>query len=235
MKLIKYLFFALVLVTVALVSALTAMRLAIHGREVRVPNLVGMAPAEAERACTNAGLAIAVEGRFYSTQIPEGKIVSQTPPAGSMVRRGWRMGMGVSLGPQRVSIPDVVGNSERAAEINIRRRGLDIGSVATARIPDQAAEVVVAQDPPGNAGAVSSPRVNLLVNAAAAPEALLMPDFVGKHSDEAIRAARDAGLKLAALNRVTQAGVVPDVVVRQSPAAGQKVTVGAGVAFEVAQ
>jgi beta-lactam-binding protein with PASTA domain len=178
---------------------------------------------------------MAVEGRFYSTQVPEGKIVSQTPPAGSMVRRGWRMGVAVSLGPQRVSIPDVVGNSERAAAINIRRRGLDIGSVATARIPNQAADVVVAQDPPGNAGAVSSPRVNLLVNAPAAPEALLMPDFVGKHSDEAIRAVRDAGLRFAALNRVTQPGVVPDVIVRQFPAAGQKVTVGAGVSFDVAE
>ncbi len=235
MKLIKYLFVALVLVTVALVSALTAMRLAIHGREVRVPNLVGMAPAEAERACTIAGMSMSVESRFYSPQVPDGKIVSQTPPAGSMVRRGWRMGVAISLGPQRVSIPDVVGNSERAAEINIRRRGLDLGSLAIARIPDQAADVVVAQDPPGNAAGVSSPRVNLLVNAPASPEALLMPDFVGKHSDEAIRALRDAGLRLAGLNRVTWPGVVPDIIVRQSPAAGQKINVGAGVVFDVAQ
>jgi beta-lactam-binding protein with PASTA domain len=234
-KLIKYLFFALVLVTVALVSALTAMRLAIHGREVRVPNLVGMAPAEAERACANTGMSMAVEGRFYSPQVPEGKIVSQTPPAGSMVRRGWRMGVAISLGPQRVSIPDVVGNSERAAEMNIRRRGLELGTVAAASIPDQAANVVVAQDPPGNAAGVSSPRVNLLVNAPTMPEALLMPDFVGKHSDEAIHAVRDAGLRLVGLNRMTQPGVVPDIIVRQSPAPGQKVAAGMGVVFDVAE
>src|SRR6516164_9641116 len=38
---------ALVLVAVAMVSALTAMRLAIHGRQVRVPNVVGMNSAQA--------------------------------------------------------------------------------------------------------------------------------------------------------------------------------------------
>ena len=41
---------SLVLLTVALVSALTAMRFAIHGREVTIPKLVGMTPLEAERA-----------------------------------------------------------------------------------------------------------------------------------------------------------------------------------------
>ena len=41
---------ALVLMTVALISALMAMQLAIHGREVTIPKLVGMSPFEAERA-----------------------------------------------------------------------------------------------------------------------------------------------------------------------------------------
>jgi len=46
----RMLLLALVLMTVALISALTAMRLAIHGREVAIPKVVGMSPAEAERA-----------------------------------------------------------------------------------------------------------------------------------------------------------------------------------------
>ena len=47
---------ALVLVTVALISALTAMQFAIHGREVAIPRLVGMTPGEAERAGAALGL-----------------------------------------------------------------------------------------------------------------------------------------------------------------------------------
>ena len=46
---LRFLWMALVLVIVALISALTAMRFAIHGREVSVPDLQGKSPAEARR------------------------------------------------------------------------------------------------------------------------------------------------------------------------------------------
>ena len=42
----------LVLMIVALATALISMRLAIHGREVAVPELRGMAPAESARVKT---------------------------------------------------------------------------------------------------------------------------------------------------------------------------------------
>src|SRR5260370_1025158 len=120
----RMLLLALVLMTVALVSALTAMRLAIHGREVTIPKLVGMSPLEAERAGAASGLLVVVERQFYSADIPEGKIMTQMPPPGTKVRRGWSIRVAQSLGPQRVAIPGVTGGSERVADVDIRRRGL---------------------------------------------------------------------------------------------------------------
>ena len=134
----RMLLLALVLMTVALISALTAMRLAIHGREVTIPKLVGMSPFEAERAGAASGLQVVVERQFYSPDIPEGKIMTQMPPPGTKVRRGWSVRVAQSLGPQRVAIPDVTGGSERVAELNIRRRGLSLGSVAHVNLPDAA-------------------------------------------------------------------------------------------------
>ena len=46
---LRILWMALVLLIVALLSALTTMRLAIHGREVTVPDFKGKTPAEARR------------------------------------------------------------------------------------------------------------------------------------------------------------------------------------------
>src|SRR5437763_4689261 len=155
----------LVLLLVALVSALTAMRLAIHGREVEVPKLVGLTPAEAERTAAAVGLQLMVEREYYSAQIPEGKIMSQLPEAGTRVRRGWQLRVAESLGPQRVAIPDVLGQSGRAADLNIRRRGLDMGSVAYLQMPGVTGDQVLAQSPPPNASGVSLPRISLLVTA----------------------------------------------------------------------
>src|ERR1035441_4330908 len=68
----RMLLLTLVLMTVALISALTAMRLAIHGREVTIPKLVGMSPSEAERVGAASGLLVVIEREFYSADIPDG-------------------------------------------------------------------------------------------------------------------------------------------------------------------
>ncbi len=78
-KLVKYFFLSLVLLLVFLSAALLAMRFAIQGREVRVPRLTGLTPAEAERVANSDGLVLSVESRFYSATVPEGRIVSQAP------------------------------------------------------------------------------------------------------------------------------------------------------------
>ncbi len=234
----RFTLLALVLLTVALVSALTAMRVAIHGREVAVPKLVGLTPSQAERLALQNGLLIDVEDRFYSADVPEGHIMSQLPPAGTKVRRGWRVRLAESLGLQHVVIPDVVGQSSRAAEINLRRRGLEPGTVAFARMPDKPADQVIAQSPPAAAVGIASPKVNLLFAAPPEPAAFVMPNFVGHQLADAARLIQDAGLHLGTVHVSTNGAAPgtppgPTVVVRQSPAPGQKVTPGMTVELDV--
>ena len=97
----RFVVLSLVLVAVALISALTAMRFAIHGQEVQVPSMVGMLPSEAESRIAALGLQIEVERQYYSPQIPEGRIMSQLPLPGTKVRRGWQVRVARSMGPQR--------------------------------------------------------------------------------------------------------------------------------------
>ena len=79
----RFAMLSLVLVAVALVSALTAMRFAIHGQEVQIPALVGMTPTEAERSAIGLGLQIEIERQYYSPQIAAGRIMSQLPLPGT--------------------------------------------------------------------------------------------------------------------------------------------------------
>ena len=148
---LRFAILALTLVLVALGSALTAMRFAIHGQEVEVPALVGLSPVDAGRLVSGLGLQLEVERQYYSPQIAEGRIMSQLPLPGAKVRRGWQVRVAQSLGPQRVAIPDVTKQSERAAEWNIRRRGLDLASAAEMQLPGIPADQVLAQSPPPNA------------------------------------------------------------------------------------
>jgi len=91
--LFRFAMLALVLVVVALVSALTAMRFAIHGQEVEVPAVIGLTPADAERSVAGLGLQIEVERQYYSPTIAEGRIMTQMPllrsPTSRKEREKW--------------------------------------------------------------------------------------------------------------------------------------------------
>ena len=241
---------ALVLMTVALVSALTAMRLAIHGREVTIPKLVGMSPLEAERAGAVSGLLVVVERQFYSADIPEGKVMTQMPLPGTKVRRGWSIRVAQSLGPQRVAIPNVTGGSERVAELNIRRRGLGLGSVAHVSLPDVPLDQVISQSPPANASGVSAPKISLLVGDGPEPAIYVMPNLTGQPLGSAMMALQDAGIRVGKVSVLPApspfepqtAPVAPSAVsepsaasmiVTQTPAPGQKIVAGSAVNFEV--
>jgi eukaryotic-like serine/threonine-protein kinase len=194
--LLRFAMIALVLVAVALVSALTAMRFAIHGQEVKVPAIVGLTPAEAERAVAGFGLQIDVERQYYSPQVPEGRIMTQLPLPGTKVRRGWLVRVAQSMGPQRVAIPDVTKQSERAAEWNILRRGLDVASTAEMQLPGTPADQVLAQSPPPNASQVAAPRISLLVTVAPDLPTYVMPSFVGQALGPTSQVLQSAGFKL---------------------------------------
>jgi beta-lactam-binding protein with PASTA domain len=231
----------MVLVVVFLVAALLAMRLAIHGRQVAVPKLVGMTPAQAKKTLADRGLLLDDSDRFYSSEAPEGRIMSQVPLAGEQVRSGWRVRAAESMGPQRVVIPDLVGGSERAAEINIRRRGLEIGSVAVADIPGATADEIAAQSPPANATNVSSPKVSLLVASAEDRPSFVMPDLRGRDEDDAVNAIVSAGLRVGQITTeengpgasANSTSYGARRVVKTVPGAGQRVYEGQNINLEV--
>ncbi len=234
----RYALLALVLLVVALVSALTTMRYAIHVQEVKVPVLTGKLPAEARKIAEDSGLGMEVERRYYSTEMPAGRILSQVPTPGTTVRRGWRVRVAESLGEQRLQIASVVGQSERAAEMNIRRRGLEIGSVAHLELPDAPADRVVSQSPPPNAVGVSAPRINLLVSDPQTQRAFVMPNFAGQPLGSVRVALQDAGMRVGTVSPApgSSSSGSPSpgsIVVAHTPAAGERVQSGSAINFQV--
>jgi beta-lactam-binding protein with PASTA domain len=241
----RYLLRTLVLIVVFMVSALTAMRFAIHGRQTKIPKVVGLSKTQAARLLADHGLVLDEGDRYFSSDVPAGRVMSQVPQPGMQVRRGWHVRVAESMGPQRMVIPDLVGNSERAAEINIRRRGLELGSIATAEIPGAPNDQIVAQSPPANAVNVSEPKISLLLASIADRDSFIMPDLVGQSEDNAVNAIVNAGLHVSGIKSESAPAAqsnssesVPSgtrMVVKTYPAAGQRVWQGQGIGLEVTQ
>lgn len=254
----RFVFRALILIVVFLAAFLTAMRFAIHGRQTTVPKIVGLSQTQAEKLLGDHGLVLDQGDRYFSSDVPPGRVMSQVPAAGIQVRRGWHVRVAESMGPQRVVIPDLIGNSERAAEINIRRRGLELGAVASAIVPNAPSDQIIAQSPAANAVNVSEPKISILMAAVPDPDSFVMPDLVGHNEDEAINAIVNAGLHVPTIHTQSAPATAPAqaptqaqapapgtepaptasgsrMVVRTIPAAGQRIFAGQAISLEVTQ
>lgn len=228
----------MLLIAVALLSAIATMHFAIHGAEVKVPTLKGMTVAEARSQAAGMGLNLEVDNRYYSGEIAAGHILSQSPAPGAVVRREWHVRVAESLGPQKVDVPDTVGADARVAALRLRRAGLEVG--VTARLPFAGAQdnTVLAQDPPAHSQGIAQPSVNILVAAPdnAAPDGYVMPDLIGVPVITAQQILTRIGLKVdtptyadvsvPAVGNGTEPPkppVAPGSVIAQQPIAGARV------------
>src|ERR1700730_13108035 len=146
-----------ILASAAFLSAITAMRIAIHGREVTMPNLVGKNVSEANGMLRARGLVLRVADRVYS-DLPINLVVRQTPPAGLLMKVSQQDHVVLSLGQRQLEIPLLEGHSLRASRIELLGAGLEGGDGSNATMPDEPIDTVVLQTPRPGAGA-ATPRV----------------------------------------------------------------------------
>ena len=107
-------FLLFILSSVAFLSALTAMRIAVQGREVAMPDVVGKSMVPARQILHGRGIGMKIEDRIYSEQ-PNDTIVRQSPPSNERVKTGQNAHVVLSLGPQRMTIPQLQDRSLRAS------------------------------------------------------------------------------------------------------------------------
>src|SRR5690349_13568701 len=117
-----------------------AMRLAIKARDVVVPALDGKTVTEATAILQASGLNLKVEeARRPDAKVAAGRILSQDPQAGTPTRRERSVKVWVSGGPRAATVPALVGESERTAQLRAAQDGLQLASIAEIRSGDYTA------------------------------------------------------------------------------------------------
>ena len=232
---LRMLFLGGVLISAALLSCLTAMRLAIRGTEVTVPGVVGRSLEEAGRRISSAQLVLKVRGQRFDDHVPSDGIITQSPPEGSRLKSQGTVKVLVSLGPRRIQVPDLRGKTLRAGRYQLLQRGLTPGFTATISSGSTQKDLVLSQFPLPGEQESGSPAVNLLISAGPARVAYLMPDLVGKRLGEVSRTLALWDIELGEVHFQSLPGLAAGTVLEHSPAAGDIVLEAGTVDFEVAR
>src|SRR5271169_6689536 len=209
-----------ILASAAFLSAITAMRIAIHGREVTMPNLVGTNVSEASQMLLSRGLVLRVADRIYSDQ-PINVVIRQTPPSGLLMKVSQQAHVVLSLGQRQLEIPLLEGNSLRVSRIELLRAGLQVGEVSAVTMPDEPVDTVVLQTPRPGAGA-ATPRVDVLVSQGPRDLAYVMPHLIGLNEVDA-QHRLDVAQMRRKVNYVTAPQWPHGAVIDQSPMGGARI------------
>ena len=123
---------------------------------VAVPRVVGLSQTAAQRRLQAAGLKSNVV--YVASTQPAGRVVAQRPPPGTTVKRGSRVRLNVSTGPNpqaSTPVPDVVGQDEATATSTLQDAGFQV-VVIDQPTADQTEDGVVLDEQP--AGGTRAPR-----------------------------------------------------------------------------
>jgi|CXWL01.1.fsa_nt_gi beta-lactam-binding protein with PASTA domain len=194
---------------------------------IPVPNVVDQPQVAAEIAITGAGLVVGTVTPQSSNTVPTGSVISQNPAAGAGVAPGSAVDLVVSSGPALITVPNVIGQTQVAADRALTTAGLVVGTVTTASSTTVPTGSVISQNPAAGAGVASGSAVDLVVSSG--PALITVPNVVDQPQVAAETAITGAGLVVGTVTPQSSNTVPAGSVISQNPAVGTSVASGTGV------
>lgn len=221
-RLLEYGLLALGLVAAAGLSALVTMRAVLLSQEVKVPSLVGRSVPDAGAVAARHRLQVRVEGKRNDPRVPIDSVIAQEPPAGATLKTGRSIRLWLSLGPKRISVPAVEGETLRTGRLTLEQAQVPVGRVVEVADRAPAGTILMQRPAPGEADEVPGGASLLVSLGQAAPE-YVMPDLIGRLAAEVVPALQGAGLQVAPVRERSYPGAAPGIVLRQVPPAGYRI------------
>ncbi|MEU1486786.1 Stk1 family PASTA domain-containing Ser/Thr kinase [Streptomyces sp. NPDC005752] len=190
---------------------------------VKVPDVEGLALADARRELKKWGLAPGMVTREFSEEIDRGKVIRTDPRTGTERHTDSAVALVVSKGSP-VDVPDVTGLSVDDATAALDEAGLK-AKVLTERVNSAEEQGGIARQSPGSgAEAAKGDTVELTVSKG--PRMLEVPDVTGKDVEEARSTLEEAGFEVKVDRPFLS---FSDTVARQSVEGGGKAAEGSTV------
>lgn len=156
--------------------------------QVTVPNLKGKTADEAQKALAAAGLNSQQGDTVFSDDVEEGKVASQDTASGATAYKGDTIVFHLSKGPEKISIPNVVGMTQSQAVSRLENAGFSV-SVETKTSSSTEKGSVISQSQTGSATKGTTITITVSSGLGSAP------NVVGMTQADAIKTIEDAGYK----------------------------------------
>lgn len=207
------------IVAIGALSFCVAFRIERSSNVVTVPDWAGRTAADATEDARRLGLLLEIGEKRHDPGVAADRVLQQEPAAGSTVRRGRTVRVVLSLGGEMLTVPDLVREPSRQADLALRGLGLQPGW--DARVTDDAPDgTVIAQAPAAGTLSVAGERVNRMISSGPRPVRYVMPDLAGRSLREVQDWITLCGFREGIVRRLPADGREPGTVIGQLPPAG---------------
>lgn len=206
-----------------------------HGEEFPLPSFVGKTEFEADDLAGKNDVSLEIAGREFSSDKPEGIILTQVPEAGTMIKSGRSVKIVVSAGLRVAEIPDVFGLPLAQANIALQKSGFAAGDIYWVRVDTLAKNTAIETIPSKGTLLPLGSKVSIAVNQGGETGIVTMPSLLGLPLELARERIEDLGLVLGDIKRKKEDRYLPNTVLEQKPERNEQVLRGETVKLTVSK
>ncbi len=206
-----------------------------HGDEFPLPELVGKTEYEVQEIVDDYGLELEIAGREFSSEKPEGVILTQIPLAGTKVKSGRSIKVVVSDGLRTAEVPEVVGLPLAQANVALQKAGFTVGDIYWVRVDTLPEEIAIETIPSAGTILPLGSNVSLAVNQGTRRNVVSMPQLIGIPLERARQRLESLGLAVREVYQVVDTLYLPNTVLDQEPRRGTSLVKGDSVSLVVSR
>ncbi len=175
------------------------------GKEVQVPNLVGMKEDDAKNELNKVNLVL-VEGGSEVSDQPEGTIIKMNVDAGTMVKEKSEIRVIVSKGGKKSLMPDlqeydIDGAKKILDSLGLKISDSDISYAYSDKVPKGQ---IISQTPAKDTAISADDKITVVVSKGAEVKYITVPSVTGLSADDAKAKLQNAGLNVSVGYQTTQ-------------------------------
>lgn len=216
----RWLTYAGIALTVALVSGLVSFYAISKVIKVEVPDLSGRSRTDAERMLDSLGLNLIINEEVHDVYVPKDHIIDQYTAPGTYVDNDTKVAVVVSQGPEVRLIPSFLGKNLDEAQKMLGDEGLELEQIIRVHSDTVPKDVVIAQRPEPEEW--TGETITLIASKGPLEVIYYCPEFTGMKKDDALFLARELHLQTV----FDEADGGGSTVAEQSPKPGAEIKAG---------
>jgi len=231
----KILLYPLIFLNLFFFSTILSYRTVIRGEMVTSPDLVGKTIEEAKVELAKKRLSLTLRSVQFNHQWEKGKIIHQNPSAGSKIKINKAVKVILSVGSEKVIVPNLEGKTLKSATQILKDAGLKRGKTSQAHSSHYAAGKIIAQQPPLLEKVGRNTPVSILVSQGEREKKYMMPDLIGKKSRPIIAKLKKMDFRVGVVRYSYYPGLEPGIIIKQLPPNGFRIQKNNLITLEVSK